>query len=238
MTIQEGNEMPYKEEQLSLISLLIARPVMKVAKTRLLSRHYIRLYDYYEVLSFLYESGAILGRSKRTKLSILEKMLEVPGSGASSMTVLREMAEKRLATFKNEVGKEPASFFEFILFRELESAIGLSLDDAFKASTSGSKEVKKAFRERVPLETAEPVIKMFAQEGIGFGASFPELTERMYINAYEGRDRDIWSEARARGLDIPKKPEVVSLEEREEALLRMMTAYAQKYYPELVSPVI
>jgi hypothetical protein len=230
--------MPYKEEQLTFISLLCVRPVMKVAKTRLLTRHYIRLYDYYEVLSFLYESGAILGRSKRTKLSILEKMLEVPGSAASSITVLRELAEKRLATFRSKVGREPDSFSDFILSRELESAIGLGLNDAFKAYASGDKEIRKAFNKKVPLEEAEPVVKMFAQEGIGFGASFPDLTERMYMNAYEGRDRDVWSEARAHGLAFHKKPEVINLEEREEALLKMMTAYAQKYYPELVEPVI
>lgn len=39
---------------------------------------YIRLYNYCQVLSFLYESGAIIGRALSDKLGILEQMLVLP----------------------------------------------------------------------------------------------------------------------------------------------------------------
>ena len=87
------------------------------------------------------------------------------------------------------------------------------------------------------LVVAYPDIEGFGLEGIGFGASFPELTKRMYRNAYEGIDTHLWSEARAHGLAIPEKPEIVSLEEREATVLQMVAAYASEYYPELLDPL-
>lgn len=234
-----GNRVPYKEGQPTLMGFLGSIPVTKVAKTRLFGGPYIRFSDFCTVLSFLYESGAILGRARRNKLSILEKMLVVgvPQPGTEPIKYLRELAKKRLDTFRSEVGKEPDTFFEFIRDRELESAIGLSLTDSLEAYIGGNKEIMKALNEKVPLVRAEPFIKAFGLEGIGFGGSFPKLTERMYRNAYEGIDTDLWSEARAHGLAIPEKPAIVSLEEREETMLQMVAAYASEYYPELLDPL-
>ena len=95
----------------------------------------------------------------------------------------------------------------------------------------------KACDEKVPLEKAEPSIKAFELEGIGFGSSFPELTEKMYRNTLENIDRDVWAEMRAHGAPITEKPRIVSLEELEEATLQMVVAYASEYYPELIDPL-
>lgn len=153
------------------------------------------------------------------------------------MEVLQKLARECLDKLRNEVGKEPDRFDEFIQFRELEDTIGLSLNDCFEAWTHGNKKVMRAFDEKFPLEKVEPIIKMFGLEGIGFGSSFPELTEKMYGNAYEDIDMDAWSKHRAHGLAISEKPTIISLEEQEETVLQMLAAYMAEYYPELLDPL-
>jgi len=78
---------------------------------------------------------------------------------------------------------------------------------------------------------------MFGLEGVGFGSSFPELTEKMYINTYEKVNLDNWARGVAAGIDIPAQPEIVSLEEREEAVLLIVAVYTADYYPELLDPL-
>lgn len=240
--------MPYKKGQPSLMGVLGYVPVNKVAKKRLLGGPYIPFSDFCTVLCFMYESGAILGRARRDKLSILVKMLEAPGTRKAltkallmlqggTIEILRNEAKKRLDTFRSEVGKEPDTFFEFIQLRELERTIGLSLNDALKAYSGGDKRIMKALDDKVPLKEAEPHIKIFGLEGIGFGNSFPQLTERMYRNLHENIDMHVWSDARAHGLAIPEKPTQMTLEEQEEQILQMVAAYTSEYYPELLDPL-
>jgi hypothetical protein len=139
--------------------------------------------------------------------------------------------------FRGEVGKEPNTFLEFIRVFKLRSEAGLSLNEAFKADIKGDKRIVKAFDKKYSVELLRLTNWSQGDEGIGFGSSFPELTERMYRNSYEHIDTDLWSEARTHGLAIPEKPEIVSLEEREATVLQMVAAYASEYYPELVDPL-
>ncbi|GAG37230.1 unnamed protein product, partial [marine sediment metagenome] len=225
--------MPYKEEEPFLISYLGAPAVTNVIKTRLLGGPYISFHDFFLVLSYLYTTGAILGRARRSKLSILVKMLVVPGAEVNKFVkFLQENAKKRLEEFRNELGNEPDTFFEFIYFREVESALegaGLSLTDIVKINTRRKNKLIKAFDEKVALKKASPIITLYEEEGIGFGSAFPELTERMYRNAFENIDMDRWSEARAHGLTLSEKPTIISLEEQEDIVLSMVAAYVSEY---------
>jgi len=229
--------MPFREGQPTLIGFLSIPIVTKVAKTRLFGKPYIRFYNMFEVISYLYMSGAVLGRARCSKLSILAKMFSIPGREKEFMDLLQKQAKERLEKFRNEVGKEPDTFNDFILFKELESAIGGRMEDWFEAYTKGDKKIMKAFDEKVPLEEAEPHIKSFQLEGIGFGGAFPELTEKLYRNTFEKVDRDSWVEARKYGLAISEEPTIISLEEQEEMVLQMVAAYTSEYYPELLDPL-
>lgn len=231
--------MPFVEGQPTLAGCLSWIPLKQVVKKQLFGGRYIRLYDYFTILNYQYESGAILGRARSNTLSILEKMLTTPeGTEGQTVKVLQELAKERLDRFTKDIGKEPDTFFEFIHFKELERTIGLSLTDFYLAY--GSKKLIKVLGEKLPLEEALFIsIRMFGLEGIGFGSSFPELTEKMYRNVYEHPDVDIgvWAMMRSYGLDIPEKPEIIPLEEREEALLLIVAAYAAEFYPELLDPL-
>lgn len=226
--------MPFREGQPTLIGFMGIPIVTKAAKTRFIGGPYMRFYNLFEVISYLYMSGAILGRARRNKFSILAKILVVPGTDVNEfIEFLQEEAKNRLEQFVNEVGKEPNTFFEFILIKELEKA-GINIGDSFEAYMHGDKSVIKAADEKVPLQAAEPIIKKFQLEGIGFGSAFPELTEKLYRNTFEKVDRDSWVEARKYGLAISEEPTIISLEEQEEIVLQMVAGYASEYYPELL----
>jgi len=229
---------PYKEGQPTLMGFLGRVLADKVTKTRLFGEPYIRFSDLCTVISFLYESGAILAHARRNKLGVLEKMLVAYGVPKGTyIEKLRDLAKYRLDMFRSEVGKEPNTFFEFIQVFQLRSEAGLSLNEAFKADIKGDKRIVKAFHKKYSVKLFQLNNWWEGNEGIGFGSSFPELTERMYRNAYEHIDTGLWSEARAHGLAIPEKPEIVSLEEREATVLQIVAAYASEYYPELLDPL-
>lgn len=212
--------------QQTLIGHLGMVPVSKVIETRLFGGPYMRFSNFLQVSSFLYESGALLGRAKHDKLMILEKMLARPPKQGDFIRHVQQQAEERLRKF----GEEPTSFFMFFLSTELEK-LGLSL------TGSSMKTLKKAFDEKWPLEKIEPFIKIWGLEGIGFGSYFPELTEKMYRNFHENIDMDKWSEWRAYGLAISERPTIITLEEQEQAVLEMVADYASQYYPELIEPL-
>lgn len=228
--------MPYKQGQSNLMSFLAGIPLARgIAKKRLFGEPYIRIHDFCELLSFMYESGAILGRAMSNKLDILEKMLAVPWWAPEPMTMklAQEMAKERCNAFRNEIGEEPDSFIKFIQLKELERRIGPL---ALSALTSGNKKAKKALDKKIPLAEAALPMNTFGLEGVGFGSSFPKLTERMYRYDYENINEERF-EARAQGLAIREKPPQESLEKREENILQVVAAYASEYYPELLDPL-
>ena len=233
-----GNQMLYKESQPTLMDFLGVLPVMKVTQKQRFGGFYIRLCNFFEVLSLQYECGAILGRARRDKLDILENMLLIPGTKGKLMklcVVLQGLAKERLNGFRKNVGREPETFQEFILVRAFENK-GLSLT-GWSGDKKETKKMTEACDEKVPLEKAEPEIKMYGLEGIGFGSSFPELTEKMYRGACENVGVDVWSEARAHGLDVPEQRRILSLEEQEETVLQMVASYTSEYYPDLLDPL-
>ncbi len=227
--------MPYKEGQPTLMGFLGTAPVKKLTKTPLLGAPYILFGNLCEIQGYLYICGAILGHAKRSELSILAKMLAIPGSEDKYMNWLQEQASQRLNKFINEVGREPDTFHEFILFKELATAAGVGMKDWFKACADRNTSAMKLLEAKMPLEKAD-YIKMFGMEGIGFGSFLPELTETMYRNM-ENVDMDVWSEMKVVGFNLPEEPTPISLEEQEKIVLQTVAAYASEYYPELLDPL-
>ena len=230
--------MLYKESQPTLMDFLGVLPVMKVTQKQRFGGFYIRLCSFFEVRLLQYECGAILGRARRDKLDILEKMLLIPGTKGKLMklcVVLQGLAKERLNGFRQDISREPETFQEFILVRAFENK-GLSLT-GWSGDEKETKKITEACDEKVPLEKAEPEIKMYGLEGIGFGSSLPELTEKIYRNACENVGVDVWSEARAHGLAVPEQRRILSLEEQEETVLQMVASYTSEYYSELLDPL-
>ena len=234
--------MPFKEGQLSLTGSLVEIPLKQALKKQLFGGRYLRFWDYFTFLNFQYESGAILGRAKRDRIDTLMNILVVPGTDAREFAaMMQKQARERLEKFKKELGKAPDTFYEFIFRRELDrvlAAVGLNLDKVFEEYMRGDKEVVKVFDRKVSLKDAWPLIQAYGAEGIGFGGSFPELTETMYKNSSENINMDEWTEVRNKmGVDIPEVPDMLSLEEKEKSVLGLAAVYVAEFWPELLDPL-
>jgi hypothetical protein len=236
--------MPFEEGQPTLTGVLSWIPLKHVVKERLFGERYLRLWDYFAMLAFQYENCALLGRARCAKLNVLVRMLVREENKVDEfMKFLQEVTSDRLNRFTNEAGEDPKSFYHFIAIEELNSvlvsAFGLPLDELSLLAVHSRKikEMQKIFNQKVSLEIATDKARIYGLEGIGFGSSFPELTERMYKNAYENVDTDMWANARKMGVDIPEKPDFIPLEEREKEILATVAGYTSEFYPELLDPL-
>jgi hypothetical protein len=84
--------------------------------------------------------------------------------------------------------------------------------------------IDKIDKKKIPLERAVLIIENLLLEGIGFGSSFPELTDKM---------------VRAETASLPElttQPQL-RLEEREKMVIYWLEEYAKEYYPELLEPL-
>lgn len=245
--------MPFRWGQPGLIDYLGDERLIKLIKTRLFGTPYLGYYDYCSLLGFVYESGAVLGRARHDKSDILGKMLEAPWKEPAFMQFCQDQAKERLDTFRSEARREPRSFPEFILIEEFVKAIEdrelrremrgamterqgtlLQKGGTGERETGWLKEVSipasekrgiaKALQKKIELPTVEEKMRVFGQEGIGFGISFPELTEKMYKNFHENSA-------------ILDKSAIINLEQREEDVLQIVAIYAFEYYQELLDPL-
>lgn len=232
--------MPHKGEQPSL-SVLLCEPFFnKITRKTLFGKPYTRAIDFLDVEEKLYSIGAALGHALRNKIDILEKLLCVPGAKDYKvngiMKLCKKDAKKNLETFVNEFGRKPETFGDFTSYRRLKSlfrneGVRLGAEEAIEAYTQGDRKVKKIFNEKIDLEGGQILIVMLLQ-GIHFGSSFPELTEKMYRKTHED-DRDFWA-GKWYGVTIPEEFKIMSLEETEGVVLQMVALYASKFYPELL----
>ena len=231
--------MPYKEGQPTLTDFLVSVCSARRVRKSLFGKPYIVFWDFRGAIVLLYAQGAILGRARRDKLTILEKMVLAPGLESRSLTSLQKQAKKHLGASRNKAGREPNHFLEFIASEELRdvlglSAVGLTAEDMLRIDaianpSKRAKEMMKENKRKVPLAFAEFNMSMAAQEGIGFGSSFPELTEIMCKNENES----------IRGLPLPLPEEPRSLrslnfEGQELLVLGLAATYVQECYPELL----
>lgn len=247
--------MPYIEGQLTFIDFLGYQPVMALAKKSLFGKLYLTVIDHWGVLAAVYESAAVLGRARREKLGVLERMLEAqaPWLGPGLMKSSQERAKEHLDAFRSEFGREPHSFLEFICvkrfgngFPELKQLLSAIYDrrrrgerdtdlvrELRQLSSKESKKVLKKLERKVSVASVEPAIRIFGREGIGFGSSFPRLTESMHRNLHENIDMLGLPVARAHGLAIPEKP-IITLGEAEEEILQIVAVYTNRYWPEML----
>ena len=235
--------MPYKDEKLGL-SVLLCQPFLnKISRKTLFGKPYARAIDFIDVEERLYSIGAALGYALRNKLDVLVKLLCVPSAknykATRIMSLCKKDAKKNLNSYINEFGQEPNTFSDFVSYRNAEvllrnESVRLSAKEAIEAYCQGDRKIKKIFDKKIDLEDGQSIMIMLLQ-GIHFGSSFPELTEKMYRKTHEN-DRDFWT-GKWHGVTMPEEFKVMSLEETERAVLQMVALYASKYYPELLDPL-
>jgi len=175
---------------------------------------------------WLFQKGALLGRARSGRLNVLVELLPITwansGKEADVCGVLREEAKKRLDDF----GMEPDSFPTFWLKTEF-STLDLS-----------SLEVLMLSMKKVCLGKILPMLDTWIMSGIGFGATYPELVQKMWVGTYETLiDKDKWVKSREYGLAIPKEQIPMPLGEKEQHVLLEVGRYVYKYFPQFLEPL-
>jgi len=236
--------MPSGSEPSSL-ALLLCQPFLnKITRKPLFGTPYARSIDLVDVEERLYSIGAALGHVMRNKLDVLVKLLFVPGANQDKadriMSLCKKDAMKNLEEFRNKHGRDPDTFGDFTSYKSVENrlrneGISLSARDAIEAYAQGDRKIQKIFDEKVDLEGIEGIMFPPLLQGIHFGSSFPELTEKMYRKAYED-DKDIPAR-KWHGVAIPEELKTWSLEETQKAILQIVVIYASKYDPEVIDPL-
>lgn len=208
--------------KLSLMGYLGMVPFSKMVEKKLFGEPSIKFNKFLLVSNYLYEVGAIIGKLYSNKLLIFWQMFNVEsGKEKESIHEVQDDARKRLDSY----GKEPDSFFNLFWTTEL-SKIGLNLEFSPKLT--------KALDEKMPVEQAEPLVKIWGTEGIGFGSKYPDLTERMLKNQYDADRSKTRAEMRKYGIDIQAQSSTSS-KERISEVKDQLKAYVSEYFPDLMT---
>ena len=244
--------MPYQPMQEPFVFYLYESPIRSIATDKkFFGGTYTTLMNYFWVLSFLYEVGAILGQARCSKLHILSEVLfSSDGLIANypSMESYKSEARERLDKYRQRSNRDPNTFHEFVLHRELHAVTGRDLFDSLESFNRGKRNALKPFNREVRLEKETSGVSwnslkeqvmlkvyLFTLEGIAFGSLFPELTEKMireYYESIEISDKE-WAGLRDSGYTSTKKARIKNFPEMKNLVMRLLAGYVNQYYPEL-----
>jgi hypothetical protein len=168
---------------------------------------------------WVFQQGAFLGRARADRIEVLAKLVAIEGGEAKMCEFFRSSSARLL----DDYGREPHSFMD------------LWLKYRFPSVDLGELDLLVTLHHRKHhLGEMLPQFQVAAAFGIGFGAMYPELVKKMWINSYEtDRDKEIWKKARKSGLNIPEKRHL-PLQEMEELVLRSVTEFTKEHHPRLI----
>jgi hypothetical protein len=216
-----------------------------IVQKRFFGGYDVPLMQFLTVGLWLFLKGVVLGRARCNSLEVVAKMLVgleslaeafarfcVPGQEAANSEdwvyeYLRKVAGDGMAYYRKCHQKEPESFLDLWLTSFAPPEVG------FRDVQKMKELAKRKLRLGVALQQSDT----WLLAGISFGATFPELTERMWGREYGKHDAEIWASARQHGLDIPEKFTPLPLEEMEQQVLVEVASYVKEYFPELVEPL-
>jgi hypothetical protein len=214
-----------QQAPISLVGVILLPVWNHFVEKRALGGNYIQFGRFLTGVTYLYQTGAIIGCSKRDKLDILGRIMASPGHEVEFWAACQDAAKKR----RQEFGKEPTSIYDLVWSTEL-AKVGLKFPDF-----SDFENTSKRFYEKLPCDgRLENVMKMFVVEGIGFGSVYPDLTERLWTKSQEPIEKDQWSLLKRFGVDLPEAPAAVSFEQQTQNTDEILAAYVSEYYPDLM----
>lgn len=252
--------MTHGEEFKSLQDFLAKLLVEAFIGNELFEKYHTSLAKCISLLQFGYETGAVLGYARGSKLALLNKMLSVQDMVFDhTIKDMQKSEKKRLDDFIKKHEVEPDTFSDFIYWPLWESTTGLTINYLFKPSDTETRErkqkrmsdiIQKKLWTKIPLEEAQSRISLFIIKGLSFGSAFPELTAEMFNNVYARKKKEekLWNINRSHGfatpIDLLKRigfPETElpppTLEENNRKVLGTVAYYVSQYYPELLDPL-
>lgn len=189
-------------------------------------RKVVRLGPLLSASTFLFETGAVLGRAMRDRLPAF---LYPYCSGTPDNSELANFIRSQGQDVA-ERAPEASTVWELVMMSEMHK-----MDSTLPPADWSLWLLANGDREILVDEAAQAALLLMAN-GTGFGAEFPQRFEQVFFNSYGNVDREAWLEGHAAGFGIPEEPPAfISLDERTANDLSMFAEYCVEFYPEYVS---
>lgn len=208
----------WSADKTTLFSQLGSTALYQVTKMGVAGKSYVTLSGLLQVCAYLYETGAILGRSRHDRLVELMAMSFATEDMQDCLTELRSLLLRRLETS----GRYAHSFYTFYLHGTMRD---MDMDFNINAMREAHSHVRDKNEVGHFLEYA-------GAEGLLLGSWYPDLVETMYGKGY-GAQEDIIDEMTRRVAVFPEETAITSIREREKLILSKVSIYVSRYHPEL-----
>ncbi|MFC1976938.1 ribonuclease H-like domain-containing protein [Chloroflexota bacterium] len=197
----------------------LGSPVLdQVSRTGLAGKSYVPLSGLLQVCAYLYETGAILGRSRQDMLLELMSMSFANEEMQYCLAELRKLLMRRLETS----GRYAHSFYTFYLHGTMRDMnIGFDVNA-----------MRDAHRDVRTKTEAGHFMEYAGAEGLLLGCWYPDLTDKMYGKGY-GAHEEVIDEMTKSIAILPEETAITSIQEREELILNKVGVYVSRYHPEL-----
>lgn len=209
----------------TLVSWLSREVIAPHIHKKLFGGYEVRLYPVLFGSVWIFSKGALFGRARSDRLEIFAKMFSTPGGEREFCEWMYQNAKDRLEKY----GKEPDSFSQFFWETEVPELLEVPVWD--------KNAVKRLNKETCRLEEITVKAVSWVLAGIGFGAKYPELTEKMWRQSHQTPpDSPGWEMAERAGV-VDGPWQATPMEQMEHAVLLTVAYFVGQYFPELVEPL-
>ncbi|HXP82882.1 MAG TPA: hypothetical protein VN976_23475 [Verrucomicrobiae bacterium] len=204
-----------------LIDMFVYTIMNPAVKKPFIGAPYITFQRYLGCYQIAFETGVILGYAFRDRLLTFAKLFSEAGREKDATAFIKDIAQRVL----NKV-KEPKDFL----------VLGMSAEKSRIEIQYADKTEERINRQKFPPKSVFKQLQLAMFTGIGFGSSFPWLTEQLWRLQYEHAvDSQALERLKKAGLNIPDQPyEPVSLATRQAELHSMVEQYVSDARPDLL----
>lgn len=211
-----------------MVNYIVSNAIIPISKKRLIGFDYILFSEYVTQSIMLYTIGVTMGYMYSDKIHILlELMTEDSSKIKDQVFSLREMAKERY----RKCNANTKNFTDLYIETELPELMqGLHNSKILKHGTADKfYEVSKT---KFPVKSALLSLQYFFYEAIGFGLSYPEITEKYFMPSIKDSDLEL---ARKSGLHVwPELKINESIEDRISNVKLLIEPYVMKKRPDLL----
>jgi hypothetical protein len=165
-----------------------------------------------------YIRGAAMGYTFKDKYDLLVSMMVKPGKVKEYADYLRDLAQKRVNSYNQEI----TSIIDFFISTELAKD-KLTFDDFLNKGKT-----------KVKIDSAAPRIKLVFEEGTSFGSNYPDIVSRVISLECRMSSLD-WEKAKLLGLTFDIYAQELDLKFLKKWALFNLRTYARECFPELVA---
>lgn len=204
----------------------------------------VPLLQFLTVGHWIFLKGVVFGRARHEKLRVIAKIfigLEHIANTFEQLGLPRELAKKEDMVFEYllKVSNDGIAYYKNCYKKEPESFLDLWLTSFTPPEVDfhNLNKMKKLVNKKIRLGLALQQADNWLFVGLSFGATFPELTEKIWKREYDKHDPEQWAFARKAGLDLTEKFTPLPLKEMEQQVLTEVSSYVAEYFPDLIDPL-